>query len=509
MSGSARVLTGLMERRALEAAFQELALTEDVDQLSEGARQIATHGSAVVPILVSLLDTTDPQLRGGLGQVAALLERDSIAPALRSVARSRERSDNARLTAIMILERYLHEPIDEMLLAGLHDPEVVAIGSLHELSHEMERNPFVVIEYLNQLAEQPAQVAAAVLDAVPRLGPDPHMVTLLHVVAQGQDAPLAQKALEQLCRTRTPEAAVALVCLERTSPPPLSAVADRGLRKLKMQGITAPKPGDPTLWRALLSPVDGAGAQVAWFVRKPEDGGRGTLLSILWKDPEGIVASFGSRDVPADDLPPERELGSDYVIRQAEDAPPIRLLEVPLEAARLAVHDALELNWAGGTRLPMEYRLLSPAIWELGPLALPVDPEPVDYEPVLGAALLDHPAFLSWFWQAAPIYEAAGQMEHRPMLAERTAVVSTLLEAHFDSRLAESYGRRVACMARWLSLANDLPAARLARAVSLHLADRPPVDTSFFRRLVGIGLDVAVANLRSGFDLRHHPGEVA
>ena len=410
---------------------------------------------------------------------------------------------------MMILERYLQEPVDESLLAGLQDPEAVAFQSLRELSHEMSHNPFVVIEYLNQLGEQPAEVANAVLDAVPRLGPDPHMATLLRMFAQGSDPLLAHKALEQLIRTRSTDAARALASLAFTLPPHLSATADRGLRKARMQGISLPEGERPEQWRALLSPIDGTGAQVIWFVSKPRDAGRGTLFSILCKDPDGIIASFGSSQVPVDDLPPERELGANYVIRQAEDALPITLLEVPLEAGRQAVRAALELNWEYGTSVPLEYRLLNPVIWELGPLVPIADPEPAPYVHAAGAALLDHPAFISWFWQAAAVYEAASQIGRRPMLTERTAVIATLLTTHFGPHEVDSYRRRLAGMARWLWLAGHRETAGLAQAVAIHLADVPSAETPFFQRLVGTGLDVAVANLRNGFDWRRHLDEVA
>src|SRR5450756_210806 len=81
MTSSARVLTGLMERRALETAFAALSETTSLDQLVERAEAIVQRGSAAIPVLLSLLDTADPQLRGGLGHVAARLDPEQIVPA--------------------------------------------------------------------------------------------------------------------------------------------------------------------------------------------------------------------------------------------------------------------------------------------------------------------------------------------------------------------------------------------------------------------------------------------
>jgi hypothetical protein len=499
MSDGGRVLTGLSERRELRAAFGALAETSNIDQLVEKAQAIAEHGSAVVPILVSLLDTTDPQTRGGLGQVAAHLKPEEIVPALRGVARSRERSDTARLTAMMILDRYLHETVDESLLVGLQDPDVVAVQSLRELSHEMAQNPFVVIEYLAQLAEQPAEVAGVVLDAIPRLGPDPQLIALLRMFAQGADETLAQQALDQLSRSRTPDAMRALATLALTLPPTRAALAERGLRKLQMMGLSSPEAAPAAGWRSLLSAIDGTGAQVVWFLRQPEGAAQGQLLSLLCKDPDGIVASFGSSEVPADHLPPALPLGAEYVIRQDDGSEPVRLVEAPVDAGRQAVRAALELNWAGGRLPPPEYSLLNPEIWDLGPLPPADDPEPGSYAPALTAALLDHPAFASWYFQTEQVYEAAAQLGRRPLLAERAAVIATLVEAQCSPELVASYRRRLMAMGRWLALAGQTTVAGLAVAAAAHLADLPPAQAPFFCRLTGIGLDVAVANLRSGF----------
>jgi hypothetical protein len=526
MTSSAKVLTGLMQRRALEAEFAALSETTSLEQLAEHAEAIAQHGSAAIPVLLSLLDTADPQLRGGLGHVASRLDSEQIVSALRGAARARERSDQARLAALMILDRFLHQPVDEALLAGLQDPDTVAAQSLRELVHEMARNQFVVIEYLNQLAEQPPDVARTVIDAIPDQPAGPHLITLLRMFAQGEDRALAQAALEQLSRTRSPEAVRALLSLGATLPPAQAALAARSVRKLRMSGVSdrLEQSGHPPgSWRALLSPVDGAGAQVVWFIgarstQDAEDGDgagvHGVLFSILCRDPGGIVASFGSLDVPVDELPPVQALGAIYMMRQAEDAPPIILLEVPFAAGRQVVREALELNWAGGHTPPMEYRLLNPLIWDepVGDLdGAQAGPEPAADEPADAAApasaghavaLLDHPAFATWFWQAPEVYDAAQRLGRRHTLSARSAQVKALATAHFGPEVLNLYERRLAGMARWLALASQPEAVALAHDAARLFTHHPPAENLFVNRLIGQGLDVALANLRSGYDPR-------
>ncbi len=520
MTTEGKVLTGFMDRRALEAEFRALAEADDFETVKVRAARIAQRGTdAVLPVFLNMLDTIDPQLRGGLGQVATLLERDRIVAALRGVARSRERPEQARLGALTILERFLKEPVDESLVVGLRDPNAVALQSLNELIQEMERTPVAIIEYLNQLAEQPPEVPQMVLDAVPLLPPNPHLVTLLRMFAQGQAPRLAQTAVEQLGRIRQPEAIAALTSLAATLPPSLAPLADRSARKLRMSGVAFPATGEGS-WRALMSPIDGTGAQVTWFVRHTDDQPHGSLLGVLTQDPKGIIVGFGSAKVPTENLPPAQLDGTIFPVTQADDAPPIIMLETPFEVARAILRRAHEQNWASGTPLPIEYRLLNAWIWEI-PLPRPgmtgrrgagaqgregVEESDAASQPAGAlaetAALLDHPAFVTWFWQTAAVQAAARKLGAQHPLAARTTQITALAEAEFEPDVRESYRRRLAGMAEWLTIAGQPDAASLAQAAADELAAHPPAESPFVRRMIGIGLDVAAISLRGKPRLR-------
>jgi hypothetical protein len=497
-----------MERRALEAEFRALADARDLETLKARAETIAGRGTeTVLPVLLAMLDTDDPQLRGGLGQVAAHLDHDLMVTALRSVARSRERPEQARLSALTILERFLHEPVDESLVVGLRDPNAVALHSLHELMREMERSPFAIIEYLNQLTEQPPEVPKMILDAVPLLPPGPHPVTLLRMFAQGQDARLAQAAIEQLGRIRLPEALAALISLAATLPPTLAAMAERSARKLRMSGVTIPAP-DSQGWRALMSPVDGAGAQVIWLVNYVDGQAQGTLVGVLSQDPKGIVVCFGSREVPAENLPPVQPVGNIHQAVQSDDVPPVSMLEVPFEVGRHVIRQALELNWASGTPTPLEYRLLNALIWQSptgdSGSAVVRDGEVSRFAndtssgaPVYTAALLDHPAFATWFWQTPEVeageasHFAARKLGARHSGPARASHIAELAQTGFGPDVRAGYRRRLQNMAQWLALAGQPETAALAQVAAEEVVAVPPAESPFVRRLIGIGLDVA------------------
>ena len=490
---------GLMERRALEAAFRELAETTNYAQQVERAEAIAQHGSAALPVLLAMLDTEDPQLRGGLGQVAARLERTLVAPALRLAARARDRSEAARLTALTILDRYLHEAPDSELLSALQDPRAMARQSLRELMLEMERSEFAVVEYLTQLAEQPLDVPDMLLAAIPEMPAHEHLVTLLRMFAQGQKPIAAQKALDLLGRTRMPAAAQALAALTQTLPPERAALAERNLRKLRLSGVAVTPPSAEG-WRALLSPVDGSGAQVIWFVKAEEDNAPGKLFGVLTQDPAGIVLGFGSQTAPMKDLPPAQPIGSQHGVPQAEGLPPLALLEAPFEAGRRAVRDALELHWTAKTTPPLEYQLLNPLIWSAAPCSAASEPELAPAITAHTAALLDHPAFASWLWYSADLQETARQLGRRHDAAARRAQVIAVADAQFGPEVVASYRRRLAAMTRWLALAGQPEAAALAQIVVEQLALAPAAESPFVRRLIGNGIDLALSNQRRRFD---------
>ena len=89
MSGNAKVLTGLVERRALEAQFAALVGLTDAEEIARRAGEIAAYGNAALNLLIARLDTEDASVRGSLGQVAKHLDRDQVVATLRGVARWR------------------------------------------------------------------------------------------------------------------------------------------------------------------------------------------------------------------------------------------------------------------------------------------------------------------------------------------------------------------------------------------------------------------------------------
>lgn len=490
MSGEAKVLNGLLQRRALEQAFAELGRTTDPAAVQQQAQTIAEYGSAALQHLLTLLDTPDPQLRGGLGQVARCLPRDQVVPALRAAVRDHERSDQARLAAVTLLERFLGEPVDGALIGSLGNPDFAARQSLLELIAAMDEDPLSVVEYLEQLDQQQADVSAMVLDALPAVQPSPaeagsHLATLLRLLAQGEDARLARRAVDELVRLRTPAALRALASLVPNLPPALAPVAERGLRKLRFSGVQETAEHDPDRepwyapdlnWRALISAVDASGGQLIWFVgTKPTTADapagkgrkRAVFFTVLVHHSDGLRGASGSLRANAEHVPPKRRVGAVHFIVGDETNPGVALLEAPFGMACAALREALALNWEAGQPTPMGYRLFSPLVW-LSEEARDPGPDEAAEERMAArengtetldaygeselVAVLEHPSFYGWFDEVEGTSLAPAE--------------------------AAAFARRFRAMSRWLKAAGDDETAPRAAAIAEHFDRQTPLASS-------------------------------
>jgi hypothetical protein len=298
-----------------------------------------------------------------------------------------------------------------------------------------------------------------------------------------------------------PEALSALDALVITLPPAFSALAERNARKLRMSGVRGLEPlvaPGTVPWRALISPVDGAGVQVVWFIHRATEQDPGTLLTVITREPDGIAACFGSNTVSADRLPPDQPIGSVYAFSQGQDAPDLLLLESGFDEGRYVVRAALERHWASETLPPLEYRYFNPLLWNADPLgAAETAPEPGNYSPAQMAGLLDHPVFAGWFWRHDAMFNAARQVRSGASARTRARQIDSVATAHFGSEVVASYRRRLEATARWLARAAQPEAAAMAMSAAAHISASAPVESPFVRRLIGIGLDVATVSLQA------------
>ena len=142
--------------------------------------------------------------------------------------------------------------------------------------------------------------------------------------------------------------------------------------------------------------------------------------------------------------------------------------------------------------------MLNPLIWKAGEgVGESAAPLAGTFTAAQTPALLDHPAFVSWFWRGEALLDAARRAGTRQSLAARARQIGGLASAHFGPDVIASYRRQLEAMADWLAAAGQPQAAALAMCAAGHLAEGVPAESPFVRRLIGIALDVAAVSLQA------------
>jgi len=222
-----KIINGFGERLALENEVRALADVSNVFELERRARDLAQQGDKVLNAILRQLDTHDAQMRGGLGLTAQYMDPMLIIPALRRVVTSGRRSNDARLTAAMILQRYLDVELDPALTQTLPDSSEVARQSAKEALALAENDPLVMVEYAEQLLEESDEVIGAVIDVLLSME-DPRRASLLMVIASYAGSAVVAHILPTLGAIRHPHSLHALLVL--------SHLADPALRRLYRSG---------------------------------------------------------------------------------------------------------------------------------------------------------------------------------------------------------------------------------------------------------------------------------
>ncbi len=306
------------QRRKLAIAVAELAETEDGRSLAAAARDIydAFPDDLIQAEILRNLETPDSQLRGGLGQLAALLPSELISPALRSVAADRGQSAQRRLTAAMLASQFLGEPVPAALLSDLSHGNEVAFQSLIEAVEESKRNRHVLLEYVMQMRQAGDHVPPMILDLLDRL-PGEDRVELLRLIALDDRENVAINALGRLDLLAATDAGAdalrALHVLQFLLPPDLTGFAEDALRRQRFRGRVY-RPPEPAGWRALMSVADLTGSQALWFVRMPrasasESGADGAILYLTLNNFTGEVDALANERMRMDELPPPSAVG--------------------------------------------------------------------------------------------------------------------------------------------------------------------------------------------------------
>ncbi len=504
---SDKLINTFHQRRKLNAEIEALGATSTETELLDQVRALVKkyEPDLILATLRKHLDTASSQLRGGLGRLAVMLPYEEITAAMRHEAANRANPTQARLTAALILERFLQAELPPALMSDLKDPETVVMQSLQEAIEEGHQNRYVLLDYVRQMRQESEDVGYMVLELLTQL-PAVDQLPLLRLIAYDMRADVAQLAIDQLAALRQPtvqaDAAEALHTLQMNLAPRLAERAERSLRKMRFSGVTYTPP-PLSGWRALLTPCGLAGDQDLWFIQANKESG--TLIGVRLNVNRGLLESFGSEEIETRYLPPHREIGEMISIAITSGVPTV-FLEVHPAYAQWHLRQVLATHWqqSPARPLPDEYTLHNPylsryALADLTPdlvalLAAGPDLWQREGEQVAESAgeLLRHPAMGSWFLQEPPMKERVRQMAHGIDSTDLSALVSPLMAemfAHVDAdELIRRLQRALHAQAAWLAIAGHERSARQAVLLAESLRHLPIVEHPLLELMVEMGM---------------------
>ena len=417
------IISSFQERRQLEDALIALGQTTTEAELVAAARELTQRfpPDRLIAAIQRRLADTNSQLRGGLGHLSTLLPPEMIAPALRELAGNRQKSPIERMSAVLILERYLGEAVSPALTSDLAGNDDIAMQSLLEAAEEGRRNRHVFLEYVTQMQEHGVDVAFMVLGLMNQLAPAAQ-VELLRLIAQDVRTQVARSALDRIVTLAATQdqALAALHALTFTLAPALVEPAQRALRKLQFMGRRYSPPAADG-WRTLLGPTDAGGYFTLWLVQMPRQptSTDGVLLGFTLTLQQGIVECSGVTNMEAGQLPPARRVGDLTVVGEGQE-PRMTMLETPLAVGRWLVQQALAAHWRQPepAELPGEYKLYNDLIWQFASPFLPDEyhhifaamAETGLEQPDMAAlheavdVLVQHPILRTWIGWAANVW---------------------------------------------------------------------------------------------------------
>jgi len=508
-----KIINTLRERRRVEEAIRCLVPISKPEEAEREAQRIADMGDQVVHALIGLLDTSDPRLLRAIGLVALYLNRDDIVLALRHVVTQSAHSDRVRLAALVILEKFLGEEPDDSLYLELQSPETAMAQSLVEMIDHASQDRDILREYIRAIEQQSGDVVEMVFDITSDLGPE-CAVLPFWALAQSKRQEIAEAALHRLGSLKSPDTAIMLQALLPTLLPERRALAERSLRKLRLSGVDVPPLESPEpAWRALISPIDGQGSQSVWFWLDPPKDESIRVFSVFINDLTGVWdAIYDRNDELAQCLPAECLPGAVHQAIFPGASTRLPLLETAFDVGRRLVREALAVNHARSQPSPLSYAVLSDLLWKWDDRGLderpPVErPSPAELAVLRArtADLLGHLAFETWFIQDEALLGTARRLgwgasaEVRP---QRGQLLNELIRHYFGPQEVAIYCNRLENMAEWLWLAGEKDAARLALAAALTLKEDAPENHPLTRRMVELGLAIALQSLALGANQR-------
>lgn len=507
---SANVITILRERLELEQQIDNLLGLQSEQAFLEEAHRIAENNAHVIPVILRNLAEADPRKLNVLGVIASMYpHHQEILNKLYETAADEERTDRERVSAMLILERFLDEHPDPYLLQTLDNPRAVAIESVKDLLTASEQEPSVLIDYTRALSEQSIESVYGVIETLLEIGAE-RAVPALQMIAQLENDTMADTALLALGQIRHPTAVQGLQSLMPQLVPSRRALLERSLRKLQFSGVpVAPKPPTDPAWRALVSPIDGQGQQVVWFIHDPDPSSRCSFLGVALNDREGIIHAYGNPNVPASALPDRgrpgylhrvpMQLAGPSDARNSNARSVFFMIEAELDYGRRIVEQAQAQCFELGHSLPVSYRLLGPQIWRYDTTSIAQSredpPAPIQTVDLVQqtASLPYHPFFQGWVISGPDVAEIAGMMSSLIISQDREVLriwAAKLAERTCNKEKLKQIAERLRAMSEWLWRAEQVSLVELSTTAANTVTEMPPDRHPLIVSMAELGLNI-------------------
>ena len=491
-----KIIRGFSERLALEKSVRALADAPTAFELEKQARDLAQQGESVLNPMLRQLDTHDAQMRGGLGLVAQRMDPMLIVPALRRAVADNRRSDNTRLTAAMILERYLDVTLDPALTQTLPDTGDVARQSAEEALALAETETLVMVEYAEQLLEESHEVVTTVIDVL--LGLDnPKRASLLMAIGSYAGSVVITRILPTLGTIRHPNSLHSLLVLSHLVDPALRPAVERQARKLQLAGVRPETSSSP---RVLWSPVNAQGQSLLWIMRDHPSSKHIDFLTLVLHDKLGVIHAEAHPQMDSADLPLPAPVGHTHGIHPSGSHYVLRMVEMEPKQGQALVDTASTRLRENDTPWPGELVVFGHWLWNgmISPRTAPNWPDlpsaTISAHPDDFQDLLKHKAFASWAWDV-PDLQKLLHIDDVTHALKKNSLAHQALSQQLVTSEADDIAQRLEQQALWLTLANDTEAASLVLAardaILTEQADHPFVQALAWRSLLTAAADQA------------------
>ncbi len=491
-----RILHGFSDRLAIERAVKDLANARNAYQQDQQAKALAARGKDVLRALLRHLEASDPTLRGGLGRLAQHMDPNLVIPALQQAAMDERRSDAARLTAVMLLERYLGQEIDPIMAQRIPASYDVARESGEEAIAIAETEPLVLVEYAEQLLDEPPEIVHAVLQVITDME-DPRRARLLQAVAAYAEPDLQREILTILGSIRHPLAVQALHVLWRLVAPDLKDQARRQIQKLRLSGVKEESTSD---LRALWSPINAQGHSFLWFVHSSAEAPLGDLLVLILHDELGVVYATAYPQLDPELLPRPAARGKSNNIPMVDSSHRVLMVEIDPLLGLQMLDEALTRMAQLQFPWPGEIVVFGDWLWTGRPYPLPDPlwpklPQPAFPEAETAKSLLEHPAFSGWVW-TLPDLNVLLRDEDRATLQKNGTLHRRIAAMLVNETNRKLLSQRLLQQARWLTLSKDRKTAAqtlgVRENVNAGAVDHPFIEMLAWRSLLTAAADQAM-----------------